>query len=201
VQVTHAITAGASVSVKGILTDTTATQPLSQATVALQAKPAGASSFSTVGTAQTDGLGRMSVKVKPQVSTTYRWRYAGDTTYNPQDAAATSATADVVVHPVVKAKLAHSKVARHAKAQVYGTATASPAGSKVSLQEQTAHGWRTVATGTIRHQRMPDGSAAVGFVLTDHPSAAGTLHLRVMEPASDAHGSGTSATLTLKVTS
>lgn len=83
---------------------------------------------------------------------------------------------------------------------VYGTVDPASKGKSVRLQRKSGGSWHTVATATIKKQKMPSGSTEVGFSLSWKATTKGKSYLRVELPAGSSYGAGTSSDLVVKVT-
>jgi hypothetical protein len=70
-------TAGASVSLEGVITTVRDKRPLANVDLDVQAAPQGEARYESVGTVHTDADGRFHYRVRPTRSETLRFRYSG----------------------------------------------------------------------------------------------------------------------------
>ena len=136
------------------------------------------------------------MKLYQRPNARYQWRFAGDSSH----AAVTSGTETISVRPVISSHSTNSTVAHNVAFQIYGTVKPASAGQTVHLQRQAGTAWNTISTATIKSQKLPNGSTAVGFVFTVKQSSAGTYKNRVSKGATTTLVAGTSSTMTVHVT-
>jgi len=184
---------GHAVTLRGTLTDAVSHAALAGATVQLLSRTTG--SWHVATSAVTGAAGAVSFSRKPTGSTQYELRYAGTTTHR----GVTSTAATVHVHAVVHATAAPARVHHAHTLRVYGTLSPAGSGTTVKLQRLVHGTWRTVASAKVKHQRLPNGHTATGYVLSYQPAVAGTLSLRVVQKATTTLTSGSSSTLRVKV--
>jgi hypothetical protein len=187
---------GASTTLATTLSVASTHTVVASASVQLQAKTAGASSFTTVKTLSTSPSGTASAKVTPKLNTTYRWSYAGKnlldpTTSKPQ-------TVDVAAAVALAAKPTKPKHGK--KFALFGTVTGGKAGLKVTVEVKSGAKWKAVGTAKLAKLKLPNGKTETGYVVKTHLKTKGDYLFRTVSAKSSANAAGTSKTLTVKVT-
>lgn len=189
------VSAGNAIILTTHLSDTTNPGPVGEATVNLYARTAGLgwSLLRGVATAA-NGAGR--VRLSPRVSTSYEWRYAGDTLHS----GSTSPVLSLVVRPRISASLSRRTAPARSDVAIYGVVEPEVAGEAVVLQRLTHGSWNNIGVrGTTRGQRLPNGRVAVGYVLRVPTARVGNYTYRVFCPASASNASGASGALALHI--
>jgi hypothetical protein len=167
------------------------------ALVTLSTRGSPSAPWTSVSTLAISPSGAASLLVKPTAAADYQWSYAGDSTH----VAATSPVTTISVAPVVTLKAVHKKVAKGGKAQLFGTSTPEGSGRQVRLERKKGAGWATVATSTIRLQKLPGKKAKqVVFLFNLKAKKPGKVTYRVVEPSGGGLAQGTSNEVTIKVT-
>jgi hypothetical protein len=156
--------------------------------VRLWKRNVGTLSWSPVGTYVTGAGGTVSLTAKPTKNAYYKATYGGDVDATP----AGDAVVRVDVRPAVKAALSKTSVPRNTGVRVSVTVSPSHAGQQVVLQRYVSGAWRDALSATL------SSSSTASWVFAK--SVAGTYKYRVVKPADSDHVTGTSATLTLRVT-
>jgi hypothetical protein len=178
------------------LTDATTGAPIGGAKVDLQAKAAGASSYTPLDTVTTNGNGKASTTVSPTVNTTYRWTYSGSGIHS----AATSNPQAVSVAQVVNAAVTKAKVKKGKKITVYGAVAPDEAGHKVQLEQQQGTTWKPLPLfAVIKQQTLPNGVTAAGFIIKFTATHKGETTYRVHSAATTSNAAGDSGPVTVKV--
>jgi hypothetical protein len=181
------VTYGAGVTVTGRLTAGGAA--VAGRPVVLEARRAGTTTWTAVGTVPSSADGTVRKAFAPKWSATLRWRFAGDGAYT----AATSPGAGVTVRAKVTASLSPTTVARGGTVRITGAVAPSHAGRQVAFQHWvTGTGWKTLGNVTL--------SSASAFTVLQRPTTAGTRTYRVRWPGDTDHAPNASPTLTLRVT-
>jgi hypothetical protein len=186
------INEGGKTTLSTTLTDTTSHTPITGASVSLLARAAGASSFTSVGTATTGATGTAAASVHPTVNTRYEWSYAGSTSH----IATHTAAGLVSVAQVVHATLSVTKI-KHGKAiKISGTVSPKETGDVVVTARYRPGNNKTTR---IKLQR-PTGANSVRFSVTYTPPKKGTVTIEVTRAATATNAAGESKPLKLKVT-
>jgi GH25 family lysozyme M1 (1,4-beta-N-acetylmuramidase) len=158
--------------------------PLAGRTVYLEGHTGASTVFTSIGRMVTDAKGVVATIRIPQVSTTYRLRYAGGTE------AASSTQTTVLVRPVLSGKLNHT--AAHVGSLVIMSGSVSPLRSGYVYRQQLISGvWTTLDRAAISRT----GSFSFRLV----PVSNGAKSYRLYVPQSVAYGLATSATIPLAV--
>jgi hypothetical protein len=188
------ITDGATATLSARLVAAGTTAPLAGQAVTLWQKPAGATAWSLVTSAvfHTNASGVVSRPVKPQVTTSYQWRYAGTAAHL---AAVGNETIRVAFAVVEHATTLNIRLG--STTYVYGTVAPLAKNQVIYLQK----GGVTQAThAAIVSQRLPNGVTTWGYKLAFKPAARGTYLIRAYKPASSQNLAGYGVTLKLVVT-
>ncbi|WP_203831314.1 M4 family metallopeptidase [Actinoplanes palleronii] len=156
------------------------------ATLTLEQRPAGRTTWSLVATVKTDVKGVWRSTVKPATTTAYRVRFTGLAGMWP----ATSATRTLTVRHTVTIKASTTKPRANKKIKIYGTAKPARAGVKITLQRRSGSRWVTVTSVK---------TAASGAYTFSRAFKRGTWTLRVVAGGSASNASATSSAITLKV--
>ncbi|HQR80607.1 MAG TPA: hypothetical protein PLT68_10335, partial [Actinomycetota bacterium] len=156
------------------------------ATVALDRRVAGSTTWERVGTAQiatdSDGMTAANFDVTPDANATYRATWGGDST-----TLGWSATTDIAVAPPLDV----NGVRRGNSWALQVTSAPEVAGSPVTVQARRSGAWRSVATGTLG----ADGKASLRW----RTGPAG-VKVRAVLPASTRFAAATSAAAVLSAT-
>lgn len=187
---------GKSLVIATKLTDTATGSGLSGMTATLWRRASSTGTWTKASDQTTGSDGSASVSVTPTGYTQYQWRFAATADHS----GATSATQAVTVSQPVSIKATKTTVKHGSTVKIYGTVKPAGAGQQVSLQRLVRSTWKTVATATLKKQRLPNGKTVVGYVFAVTPKAAGTLKYRVTKAATATLAKGVSATVTLTVT-
>jgi hypothetical protein len=186
---------GDTTSLETTLMDTTAATPIDGVAVELLARPAHATSYTTVDTQPTDRRGVAHFDLAPTESTAYKFYYAGNWLHH----LAQSFQAEILVSQIVKASITKSPVERRHLTKVWGTV--KPGGKTVELQ-RLIHGTFTTLpiTTRVKEQRLPNGKTRVGYILEYFPKKKGRQTLRVIADDDSLNSGGWSKPFVLKVT-
>jgi hypothetical protein len=187
---------GASAITSTTLKDSTSNAVIAAAPVKLYKRAKTSAPWVFFADATTNASGVASRSVAPTGETLYQWRYAGTAGH----ATATSPTQTVSVKQTVAAHSTKSSVRHGVAFKIYGTVQPASSGRQVSLQRQAGTRWNSIGTATIKNQKLPDGSTAVGFLFTVKQATKGTFKYRVSKAATATLLAGVSTTLTVKVT-
>lgn len=187
---------GAALTISTRLTDTTTSSGLAGMTVTLWRRATTAGNWTKVTDKTTASTGSASVSVKPTGFNQYQWRFAATASH----AGATSATQSVTVAQVVSIKATKTSVRHGTTVKIYGTVQPAGSGQKVTLQRLIGTRWKSVASATLKKQRLPSGATTVGYVFAVKTPTKGSFKYRVSKAATATLAQGVSATVTLKVT-
>ncbi|HVF04628.1 MAG TPA: glycoside hydrolase family 44 protein [Frankiaceae bacterium] len=181
------VTYGTPVTVTGRLTSGGAA--VAGRALTLQARRAGTSTWTNVGTATTATDGRVTKRYAPRWTAALRWRWAGDGAYT----AATSTSVTVLVKAKVTTLLSPTSMPLGRTAKVYGAVYPAHPYGRYALQRWTsATGWRTVGTSTL--------TASSTFATYRTPGTRGTYVYRAYRYADSDHAAGVGPTVRLTVT-
>lgn len=184
------ITIGNSTALSATAFDADTSSPLAAMSVQLLARTNAQATFHLVTTAATSAAGLASVSVRPTVTAHYEFYFPGGSGH----AAATGAELTVFVAPVVTAKITKSSVRRGGRALLYGALAPARAGSTVWLQREVAGTWKTLAVhAVVKHQKLPNGKRALGYVLRIPTGSRGASTYRAIVKASSRLASGASS--------
>jgi len=181
------VTYGQPVTVSGTLTAGAAGAPVAGAAVSLQARPAGGTAWSTVGSATTSASGAVSVANTPGANVEYRLAFAG----TPDQLASTSATVSVGVRPLLTASLSPKQVKAGKAATISGTVTPTHAGQQILLQQLVNGTWQAIDQTTL--------STTGSYAFQVAPSTSGVFTYRAAKPADADHVATESASVQLTV--
>jgi hypothetical protein len=179
------VTAGQSVTLKGVTTDSTGGS-FSSAQLTLQAKTFGSSTWQDVGQATETNDGTQTpatLKKKPLVETKYRWEFPE----SPSSLGSVSPTFTVKVHTAVSAKAADTTVSKGGTIKITGRTTPAKPGQTVHLMKGSAK----VGSGIVK----ADGT----FTIKAKAASTGTWKLRVTIGASTGNLAGRSKTVKVTV--
>jgi hypothetical protein len=180
------ITYGASVSVKGVLTDLNGV-PLAGLTTRLQSRSPGSTTWTTASTLTTSSTGTVSTSVKPTANREYRLVSDATSAY----AAAASAAVRVNVRQKVSAVLSASSIKLGQTVTIRGTVWPNHHGKPVVLQWYYSGAWHTAKTATL--------TSTSTYSFSYKPGSKGTRQLRVYRAADADHVAGTSPTVKLTI--
>jgi hypothetical protein len=155
---------------------------LPNATVALLARPAGATAFKQVTTATTNSSGAASASQRPMHTTAYEWFFAGD----KNSAATTSAIKSVSVRTEVTIHVFDPTLGSGQPLVVWGLTRPNKHGMTIRVYRHTSAGNTKLGTATVRR----DGTW--GFSKRVHSGSA-TVFARI--PAGGGNVAGTSSRL------
>ena len=181
------ITIGGSVKLSTTLTSDGT--PLASRPVELFHKPFGQSSYTTLGTVDTNASGIASLTLFPKKNTSYQWRYGGDT---QEYDASQSPIRSVGVRARVTIALADATLKPGQTLVVTGKVTPAKTGFVATLWRKTATGKVKLASTTMVRA---DGSYRIAKTLT----AKGTYKLFVTVPAAQGNLAGSSPIRTATV--
>jgi spore germination protein len=182
-----AVTSGTETTVTGRLKRVTGGAAVAGATVKLQRKDAGTTTWATVGTAKTSASGGVSFRVTPTVNTQFRMSFAGTWTY----AATTSTNAATKVRWRVTAGFTDATVTTGTTATLKGSVKPLRSGTKAVAQRLVGSTWTTVGTKTV----AANGSYAFTFRWT----ARGTYTYRVRVESTSLNTAGATGSRVLTV--
>ncbi|GIE79879.1 hypothetical protein Aph02nite_58290 [Actinoplanes philippinensis] len=157
------------------------------ATVTIEQRPAGKTSWSRYATVKTDGKGVWRATVKPGVTTAYRVTYPGSSGMWP----ATSGATGLWIRYAVTAKASTAKPRANKKIKISGTARPARAGAKVTLQYKKGSRWITITSTK---------TGKTGAYTFSRAFRRGAWTLRVVVAPDSYNVTGTSGTVKLKVT-
>lgn len=182
------VTAGKSVTLKGVTTDSTG-GPFSSAQLTLQARTFGSSTWQDVGQATesydsgTATQTPATLKKKPLVETRYRWVFPD----SPSSLGSTSPAFTVKVHTAVTATAADSTVAKGATIKITGRTKPAKPGQTVHLMK----GSTRVGSGIVK----ADGT----YTIKTKATSTGTWKLHVTIGAVSGNLAGTSKAVKVTV--
>lgn len=136
--------------------------PVANQSVALLARPAGASTFTQVATATTSATGTATLTRRPAHNTFFQWRYAGTKQY----AASTSPTKWVGVRTMVTIHAFATHLAKGQPLVVWGLTAPNKSGATITIYRHTNAGNTKLGTATVHS----DGTW--GFARTVHAGTA-----------------------------
>ncbi|GIF11757.1 M4 family metallopeptidase [Actinoplanes teichomyceticus] len=154
--------------------------------VTLERRAAGTGAWTRVATLRTDSLGSWRTTVRPTATSAYRVRLADAMGLWP----ATSAAPWATVRYAVSAKASSAKPKAGKKITISGSVRPARAGAKVTLQRAVGGRWVTLNNTT---------TSAGGGYSVKRAFSRGTWKLRVVVAGGTANATGTSSTLTVKV--
>lgn len=146
----------------------------------LQARRAGSSTWSGVGSATSGTNGRAALRATLRGTSDLRVVHLPDA-----DVAPSAGAGRVVVTSAVTAASAASVGAAYAHRVTGRVSPAGPVGARVQLQRLTSAGWRPLATGAL--------TSSTGYRVSWTPPRASRYRLRVVRPAVGAVAAGSSA--------
>ncbi|GIF40593.1 M4 family metallopeptidase [Actinoplanes xinjiangensis] len=162
------------------------TSAVAGATVVVEQRPAGKTTWSRFATVKTDAKGVWRATPKPAITTAYRVQYTGSPGMWP----ATSGNAWTSVRYAVTAKASTTKPKANKKIKISGTAKPARGGVQVTLQYKKGTRWITI-TGT-----RTTGTGAYTF---SRAFKRGTWNLRTVISGGGYNTTGTSTTVRLTV--
>ncbi|HTW20159.1 MAG TPA: fibronectin type III domain-containing protein [Mycobacteriales bacterium] len=190
------ITYGKRATLSAKLTDKKTGAPIAGGKVKLLDRGGRSGGFHTVTTVTTTSGGIAKAAVKPTVNTEYEFSYSTTSAH----AAATSGIATVRVAQAVKAALSKTTTAHGSKVEVYGVVRPAASGERVTLEVEVNGKWKKVGGAKTKHQKLPNGTQTVGYVITFTSGKVGKVSLRVVRSADATNASGRSKKLKLDVT-
>ena len=185
---------GSATTIRTTLDDTRTHQPIRGAGIELQRRTATA--WVLAATRTTASTGQASAVVAPHGRTTYRWWYAGDVLRTP----ATSRSQTVSVAEVVSARSTAARVRHGTAVTIYGVVKPASLGQTVSLQRLVGTTWKTIATITIKRQRLPNGVTTTGYAVRTTPTTRATARYRTYKRGTATLTGAHSGTVTIAVT-
>ncbi|WP_310962303.1 hypothetical protein [Nocardioides terrisoli] len=142
---------GSGTTLTGAVTTTPSGAAITTGAVNLQARPYGASSFTTVGTVPLDNPA--GVQVRPDGTTDYRWSFPG----NDDLAPSVSSPVTVTVQGTITGRLLQRKLLKGQRYTMTGTVLPARASTAVTVQRLVKGSWQrigsatTTADGTFRY--------------------------------------------------
>ncbi|HMC68817.1 MAG TPA: glycoside hydrolase family 44 protein, partial [Mycobacteriales bacterium] len=135
-----AVRYGAQLAIGGSLTSGSA--GVAGATVDLQARRAGTSTWVTVTSVRSAGDGSLWATVKPAWTAAWRWRFAGSATAGGSTSPARAAT----VHAALSDSASTTRTSRGRPVVIHGTVRPARPGAVVAVQLRSGSAWKTVRT-------------------------------------------------------
>jgi Zn-dependent metalloprotease len=181
-----AITYGQASTVSGrVLRDNTT--PVAGATVIVEHRPAGKTTWSRFATVRTDSKGVWRATAKSATTSAIRARYIGSAGLWP----ATSANTWISVRYTVTAKASTTKPKANKKIKISGTAKPARGGVQVTLQYKKGTRWITITSTR---------TTATGAYTFSRAFKRGTWTLRTVISGGSYNATGTSTSVKIKVT-
>ncbi|MGN6609595.1 MAG: fibronectin type III domain-containing protein [Jatrophihabitans sp.] len=190
-----AVRFGTTVTVTGSVRDTTTNTALAGASVKLVRRSSPNAPWTLVRTVTSGPAGGVSAAYKPTTNVQFQWQYAATATHR----AAASAVRTVSVAQTVSIAAKPASVRHGGTLKIYGVVTPAGGGS-VSLQRLFGTTWKTVATATLKRQKLPNGVTTVGYVVAVKLPTKGSYRYRVTRAKTATLAAGTSAVVTVKAT-
>lgn len=182
-----AVTHGAGVTLRGVLTEATTGTALGGRTVDLLVRPAGTTPWSRAARVTSASDGRIVTEHSPRRNAEYAWRFAGASRHLGVDSPRTT----VQVRQRLTATLSHREVRRNATVTLSGAVAPAHPNQRVELQRNVDGVWRTVARA--------DTSSTSRYSFRIDTRRRGTFTYRVFRPADHDHARAISPTRTLTV--
>lgn len=187
------VTAGQSVAVTGTLTDLVTSAGASGQQVVLYTRKTGTTSWTLLGTVETDAAGHYSDTVQPTQNTDFAAVYYGSAALQVAVGGPTSVTVNALPTPTLTLSADHTSVPRFSTITLTTTATPSAAGQTVHLQVLFGTSWVDYDTAVLSAGSSAQFSIAAG--------GKGSYQVRTFLPAASASvGDAASPTVTLTVT-
>ena len=181
---------GGTSTVSGTLHQAASGDPVTGATVELQARNQAGQWQPTGLVTSTDAEGRYAFSVRPDATTAYRAVFAGDR----DRAGSTSPATEVAVATRVTLRVSSTSVRKAESVLFTGLVAPNHAGQSVQVQRFLDGAWATVATARL------DSDSLYAYTWTpSRQERKGTTTWRVVKPADGDHATGTSPTVDITV--